>query len=84
MSSAKAGQGESLESEGAPNAWQKVEGQFSGSVCQTMKLSSSSPDMMASKRSSEFFDPCQDFAKKSIKCLRRNGGDKEMCTDYFQ
>jgi hypothetical protein len=37
-----------------------------------------------SKRSSEYFDPCQEFANKSIKCLHRNGGDKEMCTDYFQ
>jgi hypothetical protein len=41
-------------------------------------------DNILRKRSSEFFDPCQDFANQSIKCLRRNGGDKEMCTDYFQ
>jgi hypothetical protein len=41
-------------------------------------------DTVHSKRSSEYFDPCQDFANKSIKCLHRNGGDKEMCSDYFQ
>jgi len=36
------------------------------------------------KMSSEYFDPCQDFADRSIKCLRRNAGDRAMCTDYFQ
>ncbi|RKF82427.1 Cytochrome c oxidase-assembly factor cox-23, mitochondrial [Golovinomyces cichoracearum] len=37
-----------------------------------------------SKRPGEYMDPCQDAASKSMKCLHRNGGDKEMCTDYFQ
>ncbi|EWC46166.1 hypothetical protein DRE_04544 [Drechslerella stenobrocha 248] len=37
-----------------------------------------------SKDSSKFFDPCQDAADRSLKCLRRNLGDREMCTDYFQ
>ncbi|KAF3919289.1 hypothetical protein ABW21_db0200125 [Orbilia brochopaga] len=37
-----------------------------------------------SKGSSKFFDPCQDAAERSLKCLRRNMGDREMCTDYFQ
>lgn len=41
-------------------------------------------DTICSKRSSEYFDPCQDFADKSIKCLHRNNGDKEICSDYFQ
>ncbi|KAF3906157.1 hypothetical protein ABW20_dc0100637 [Dactylellina cionopaga] len=36
------------------------------------------------KGSSKFFDPCQDAANRSLKCLRRNMGDREMCTDYFQ
>ncbi|ETN38473.1 cytochrome c oxidase-assembly factor COX23, mitochondrial, partial [Cyphellophora europaea CBS 101466] len=36
------------------------------------------------KRSSEYHDPCQDFANRSIRCLHRNGGDKDMCQDYFQ
>lgn len=37
-----------------------------------------------SKRYSEYFDPCQEAANKSLKCLRRNGGDREMCQDYFE
>ncbi|KAF2842891.1 hypothetical protein M501DRAFT_906595, partial [Patellaria atrata CBS 101060] len=37
-----------------------------------------------SKQYSEYFDPCQEAANRSLKCLNRNGGDKEMCTDYFQ
>ncbi|KAL1972382.1 hypothetical protein VTN31DRAFT_6796 [Thermomyces dupontii] len=36
------------------------------------------------KSASEYYDPCQDFADRSIKCLRRNGGDRDMCMDYFQ
>ncbi|KAK3677700.1 Mitochondrial copper homeostasis protein [Recurvomyces mirabilis] len=32
----------------------------------------------------EYFDPCQEAADRSLKCLRRNGGDRGMCTDYFQ
>ncbi|KAL1588218.1 hypothetical protein WHR41_02903 [Cladosporium halotolerans] len=38
----------------------------------------------SNKRYSEYFDPCQDAANKSLKCLRRNGGDREMCQDYFE
>ncbi|RVD88238.1 uncharacterized protein DFL_002430 [Arthrobotrys flagrans] len=37
-----------------------------------------------SKETSKFYDPCQDAANRSLKCLRRNMGDREMCTDYFQ
>ena len=37
-----------------------------------------------SKRTSEYFDPCQEAADKSLKCLRRNGGDRSMCRDYFE
>ncbi|KAF2474732.1 uncharacterized protein BDR25DRAFT_301378 [Lindgomyces ingoldianus] len=37
-----------------------------------------------SKQYSEYFDPCQAAAQKSIKCLHRNGGDREMCVDFFQ
>ncbi|EEH10617.1 mitochondrial cytochrome c oxidase assembly factor [Histoplasma capsulatum G186AR] len=36
------------------------------------------------KPASGFYDPCQDFADRSIKCMRRNGNDKTMCSDYFQ
>ncbi|MCJ1350425.1 MAG: Mitochondrial copper homeostasis protein [Icmadophila ericetorum] len=36
------------------------------------------------KKYSEYFDPCQEAANRSMKCLRRNGGDRDLCTDYFQ
>lgn len=37
-----------------------------------------------SKDRSEFLDPCQEAAARSIRCLHRNGGDRTMCSDYFQ
>lgn len=33
---------------------------------------------------SKHFDPCQEAANKSIKCLHRNPGQKDLCNDYFQ
>ncbi|EPE04159.1 cytochrome c oxidase-assembly factor cox23 [Ophiostoma piceae UAMH 11346] len=36
------------------------------------------------KSKSEYLDPCQEAAAKSIRCLHRNGGDRGMCQDYFQ
>ncbi|KAH8693615.1 putative cytochrome c oxidase-assembly factor cox23, mitochondrial precursor [Talaromyces proteolyticus] len=36
------------------------------------------------KHASEYYDPCQEFATRSIKCMRRNAGDRDMCGDYFQ
>ncbi|PUU80495.1 hypothetical protein B9Z19DRAFT_1079320 [Tuber borchii] len=36
------------------------------------------------KPSSQYFDPCQEAANRSIRCLNRNAGDREMCLDYFQ
>ncbi|KAI1357652.1 hypothetical protein F5Y08DRAFT_333714 [Xylaria arbuscula] len=36
------------------------------------------------KSKSEYFDPCQEAASKSIRCLNRNAGDRTMCTDYFE
>ncbi|KAF2212893.1 hypothetical protein CERZMDRAFT_59044 [Cercospora zeae-maydis SCOH1-5] len=44
---------------------------------------SQSSSRFESKRYSEYFDPCQDAANRSLKCLRRNGGDRAMCQDYF-
>jgi hypothetical protein len=38
----------------------------------------------SSKRPGEYLDPCQEAAARSLKCLHRNGGDRDMCTDYFQ
>jgi len=37
-----------------------------------------------SKRPGEYFDPCQEAAAKSLKCLHRNADNKELCNDYFQ
>ncbi|KAK3940884.1 hypothetical protein QBC46DRAFT_112607 [Diplogelasinospora grovesii] len=36
------------------------------------------------KSRSEFLDPCQEAASRSIRCLHRNGGDRSLCQDYFQ
>ncbi|KAF1997976.1 hypothetical protein P154DRAFT_578265 [Amniculicola lignicola CBS 123094] len=36
------------------------------------------------KAHSEYFDPCQEAAQRSIRCLHRNGGEREMCSDFFQ
>jgi len=33
---------------------------------------------------SKHFDPCQEAANKSIKCLHRNPNQKDLCNDYFQ
>ncbi|EPS28724.1 hypothetical protein PDE_03670 [Penicillium oxalicum 114-2] len=36
------------------------------------------------KPASEYYDPCQDFADRSLRCMKRNNFDREMCGDYFQ
>ncbi|KAI1184658.1 hypothetical protein F5B17DRAFT_411125 [Nemania serpens] len=36
------------------------------------------------KSKSEYFDPCQEAASMSIRCLNRNAGERAMCTDYFE
>ncbi|CCC09624.1 hypothetical protein SMACR_03656 [Sordaria macrospora] len=36
------------------------------------------------KSRSEYLDPCQEAAQRSIKCLHRNQGDRTMCSDYFE
>ncbi|KIW01640.1 uncharacterized protein PV09_06826 [Verruconis gallopava] len=36
-----------------------------------------------SKPHSKYYDPCQEAASRSLKCLQRNAGDKNMCEDYF-
>ncbi|BCS29073.1 coiled-coil-helix-coiled-coil-helix domain-containing protein [Aspergillus puulaauensis] len=38
----------------------------------------------SNKSASEYYDPCQDFADRSLKCMKRNGFDRAMCGDYFQ
>ncbi|CEJ93742.1 Putative Cytochrome c oxidase-assembly factor COX23, mitochondrial [[Torrubiella] hemipterigena] len=41
-------------------------------------------DKFDTKSKSEFYDPCQEAAQRSYKCLFRNNGDKTMCGEYFQ
>ncbi|TGZ85434.1 hypothetical protein EX30DRAFT_314482 [Ascodesmis nigricans] len=36
------------------------------------------------KARSEYFDPCQEAASRSLRCLARNQQDKEICNDYFK
>ena len=36
------------------------------------------------KSRSEYLDPCQEAAQRSIRCLHRNQGDRTMCSDYFE
>ncbi|KJK80821.1 hypothetical protein H634G_03970 [Metarhizium anisopliae BRIP 53293] len=43
-----------------------------------------SKEKFETKSKSEFYDPCQEAAQRSYKCLYRNGGDKSMCGEYFQ
>lgn len=40
--------------------------------------------MAFSKEYSKYFDPCQEAAARSLRCLNRNGGDRDLCMDYFQ
>lgn len=55
------------------------------SIQHTVATPDSSADFdLPSKRPGEYFDPCQEAASRSLKCLHRNGGDRQMCTDYFQ
>ncbi|KAI9930904.1 hypothetical protein MW887_010555 [Aspergillus wentii] len=38
----------------------------------------------SNKNASEYYDPCQEFATRSLQCMKRNAFDREMCGDYFQ
>ena len=40
--------------------------------------------MYPSKDYSKYYDPCQEAASRSIRCLHRNTGNKELCSDFFQ
>lgn len=37
----------------------------------------------AAKAESHYIDPCQEAADQSLRCLRRNGGDRNMCQTFF-
>lgn len=40
--------------------------------------------MFASKGPSRYYDPCQESANMSIKCLELNNFDRDMCHEYFK
>lgn len=41
-------------------------------------------ERFAEKSASKYYDPCQEAASRSIRCMNRNNGDRDMCQDYFQ
>jgi cytochrome c oxidase assembly protein subunit 23 len=38
----------------------------------------------AGKGPSRYYDPCQESANMSIKCLESNNFDRDMCHEYFK
>lgn len=38
----------------------------------------------AAKGPSRYYDPCQESANMSIKCLESNNFDRDMCHEYFK
>jgi hypothetical protein len=82
------------EADKVPSEWDRSSAQFTRYPDYPSCSASSPPQasvtrqinkiIMSSKRNSEYFDPCQDAANRSLKCLRRNGGDRLMCQDYFE
>ena len=68
-----------------PTPWEKAEATFNAYasyMARELLWVLTKPSV--SKRNSEYFDPCQEAALRSVKCLHRNGGDRSLCTDYFQ
>ncbi|GAB0144773.1 Mitochondrial copper homeostasis protein [Epichloe bromicola] len=45
---------------------------------------SEAKEKFETKSKSKFYDPCQEAAQRSYRCLYRNRGDKAMCGEYFQ
>ncbi|CAN6640513.1 hypothetical protein TRVA0_018S00958 [Trichomonascus vanleenenianus] len=35
------------------------------------------------KEPSQFYDPCAEASKMSLRCMERNDFDREKCMDYF-
>lgn len=33
---------------------------------------------------SKYYDPCQEAADRSLRCVYRNNGDRDLCQDYFK
>jgi cytochrome c oxidase assembly protein subunit 23 len=36
------------------------------------------------KQAGQYFDPCNEAAERTYRCLTRNEGDRDMCRDYFE
>jgi hypothetical protein len=49
-----------------------------------LRIQLANPLPLHRKDYSKHFDPCQEAANKSIKCLHRNPANKDLCNDYFQ
>lgn len=45
---------------------------------------STADNFFHSKKESKHYDPCQEAANRSIKCIHRNPGNKDFCNEYFQ
>ncbi|KAI0482691.1 hypothetical protein GGR56DRAFT_670542 [Xylariaceae sp. FL0804] len=37
-----------------------------------------------SKAESKYYDPCQEAAELSLRCINRNPDNKALCSDYFE
>lgn len=50
-----------------------------------LNLAAVEPDMQIQEGSmpSKFTDPCKTAAMQSMRCLERNGHDKQQCQDEF-
>ncbi|KAH0842405.1 Cytochrome c oxidase-assembly factor COX23, mitochondrial [Fonsecaea pedrosoi] len=67
------------------DAWEKSKATFQSYALRNNTYRDMNPaNVCARKRTSEYYDPCQEFANRSIKCMHRNKGDREMCQDYFK
>ena len=64
--------------------WSKSAAEFVRSESSPSLGDNASLTTPPSKPNSKYFDPCQEVANRSLKCLRRNGGDRAMCQDYFE
>ncbi|KAI5295348.1 Mitochondrial copper homeostasis protein [Ascosphaera acerosa] len=60
------------------------QGGGAGQAAEQSAIPASAQRRFNNKNASQYYDPCQEFATKSIRCLNRNGGNRELCSDYFQ
>src|ERR1700744_4046814 len=78
---------QTVDSDPQADTWEKSKATFQsyvGAIPGMLHRAALTAGAMHRKRSSEYYDPCQEFANKSIKCMHRNNGDRDMCQDYFK